>query len=395
MDRNVLRAGIAGSGFAADFHVDALRRVYGVRVEIAGVYSPTKEHREAFARRKEIAVFDSLDRLIDSCDVVHDCTPPASHENLAVTALGAGRSVIVEKPFTGYFGTGKPDFDGLTFPREDGVRSAMKSVDTIREAERRSSGRILYAENWVYAPAIQKEREILEKGGGRVLWMLGQESHSGSHSKFYGIWSFSGGGSLMGKGVHPLTGMLYLKKVEGRARNGKPIRPSRVSVRTHRITASPAFRDLGHLRSDYRDIEDFAAVHLEFEDGTAADVFATELVMGGVRRWVEVSADNHRSIINIAPTDAMSTYNPSEEYFEGIEVVEKIGTKQGWAPTTPDGAWFTGYQHEMEAFYRNIAHGSEIESDSLLAADTIAVVYAGYLSAERDGAAVDVPLVEE
>ena len=34
-----------------------------------------------------------------------------------------------------------------------------------------------------------------------------------------------GGGVLIGKGCHPLTAALYLKRVEGRARDGKPIRP--------------------------------------------------------------------------------------------------------------------------------------------------------------------------
>ena len=50
------------------------------------------------------------------------------------------------------------------------------------EAERQSKGRLLYAENWVYAPSIQKEREILEKTGGQILWIHGEEAHSGSHS---------------------------------------------------------------------------------------------------------------------------------------------------------------------------------------------------------------------
>ena len=32
-------------------------------------------------------------------------------------------------------------------------------------------------------------------------------------------------GVLIGKGCHPLTAALYLKRVEGRARDGNPIRP--------------------------------------------------------------------------------------------------------------------------------------------------------------------------
>ena len=89
----------------------------------------------------------------------------------------------------------------------------------------RSAARVLfgYAENFVYTPSVQKEREVVEKTDAQVLRMMGEESHNGSHSPVYGVWRYQGGGSLIGKGCHPLTGMLYLKRVEGMAHNGKPI----------------------------------------------------------------------------------------------------------------------------------------------------------------------------
>ena len=407
MKKQKLRTGIVGSGFSASFHVEALRRVYGVEIEITGVYSPRREHREAFGRKNDIEVADTLEALIDKSDVVHICVPPAAHEPVAVQALEADKTVIIEKPFTGYFGPAagdagpavvtesaeKSNFSGDTFPREQGVEEALGSVRRLLAAEQRSKGQIFYAENWVYAPAVQKEREIIEKTGAQILWMHGEESHSGSHSQYYGIWSHSGGGSMIGKGVHPLTAALYLKKVEGRMRGGGAIRPQSVSARTHAITRSENFIDKGHQRTTYTDIEDFAAIHVVFEDGTFADIFASELVLGGVHNWIEVSANNHRGICNINPNTAFQTYNPRDEYFNDIYVVEKTGTKQGWAFTSPDEDWFTGYQHEMEAFYRAAAEGQSVEADSMLAGDTIAVVYAGYLSAERKGAEVEVTRV--
>ena len=389
-----LKAGIVGSGFAASFHFEALQRVYGVEVEICGVYSPTARNRNAFAESHAIASYDSLGALLKQCHVVHVCTPPASHEQIAIEALAAGRSCIIEKPFTGYFGNSAEEFDGRTFSRSEGLDAAVQSVKRMLAAEQQSDGAILYAENWVYAPAIQKEREIIEKTGAQVLWMHGEESHSGSHSKYYGIWSFSGGGSIMGKAVHPLTAALYLKKVEGRARTGVPIRPATVSARTHSVTTSDWYRDEGHLRTSYSDIEDFGALHVVFEDGTFADIFACELVLGGVHNWLEVCTNNHRTVCNINPNTAMQTYNPREENFRDIYVVEKTGTKQGWAYTSPDESWFTGYQSEMEQFYRSVAAKTPAESDSILAADTISVVYAAYLSAAEAGREVSVPRID-
>src|SRR5262245_54797565 len=142
------------------------------------------------------------------------------------------------------------------------LTGALASIERMLEAEVKSKAMILYAENWVYAPAIQKEREILEKTGAQVLWMHGEEAHSGSHSKAYGFWHRNGGGALIGKGVHPLTAALYLKRVEGRTRDGRPIRPASVSARTHKLTRLPGFLDRGFLRTDYHDVEDFSATHV-------------------------------------------------------------------------------------------------------------------------------------
>ena len=133
---------------------------------------------------------------------------------------------MIEKPFTGYYGPGTPDFRGDAFSKEVMLREAMASCDRILAAARDAGKIICYAENWVYAPAIQKEREILVKSGGQILWVIGDESHSGSHSPYYGIWKFSGGGAVVGKGCHPLSAILHLKRAEGVARYSKPIRPA-------------------------------------------------------------------------------------------------------------------------------------------------------------------------
>jgi predicted dehydrogenase len=380
-----IRCGIAGSGYAAKFHYEALQRLHSVRVEITGAYSPTAERLKQFTGPRKLKSFKDISELIDNSELVHVCTPPSTHESIVIAALEKDRHVIVEKPFTGYFGDGSKEFNGDNFPRGKGLEAALSSIKRMLDAEKKSKGKIMYAENWVYAPSVQKEREMLEKTKAQVLWIHAEESHSGSHSPTYGDWKFSGGGSMIGKGCHPLSAALYLKQAEGRARNGKAIRPHSVSARTHAITRMKGYQNEGHLRTTYKDIEDFAALHIVFQDGTLADIFASELVMGGVHNWMELNTSNHRTICNISPNNAMQTFTPDEKHFKDVYIVEKTETKQGWSSVSPDEAWFTGYQHEMEAFYRSAAFGSTIESNSLLAADTIATIYAGYVSAEHKG----------
>ena len=393
MDNTTFRAGLIGSGFAARFHLEAIRRVYGTRVHVVGAHSPNSERLRAFTTAKQIEPYYSLEEMVETCDVLHICTPPSTHHQLVNFCLQRDRHVIVEKPFTGYFGDGSPGFNGDNFLKQQGLQMALESIKSMLLTEKSSKGSIHYAENWVYAPAIQKEREIIEKTAAQILWMQGQQAHSGSHSSDYGQWRLAGGGSLMGKGCHPLTAAIYLKQVEGICRNGLPIRPASVSARTHAITRMPGFKNLGHLRHTYTDVEDYATLHIVFDDGTLADITACELLHGGVKNYLEVHANNHRTICNMGPNNAMQSYNPVEENFKDIYVVEKTGTKQGWSFLSPDEAWFNGYQHEMEAFYHNISTGSPIESNSQLAAATIATIYAAYVSAEQKGAGVDVPSV--
>jgi predicted dehydrogenase len=165
-----------------------------------------------------------------------------------------------------------------------------------------------------------------------------------------------------------------------------------VSARTHEITRLPGFRDEGFLRTGYDDIEDCAQTHITFSDGTVADIFASELVMGGVYNWMEVFCNNHRTRCNMNPSDALETFNPREDVFKDIYVVEKISTKQGWTFPAPDEGWQHGYPQEFQDFMESIAQDREPLSGIDLARDTIATIYTGYLSAERGGAEVAIPL---
>lgn len=380
-----MRAGIVGTGFAAEFHAAMLRRVYGISVELHSVYSRNRENRDEFAGRWSTRSTSSLGELIDSCDVVHVCVPAAHHESVTAAALRADRNVILEKPFTGAFSKGADPSSWTVGDADEAERSAYESIVRLLEAERGSKGRVGYAENWVFAPGVKKEAEIIRKSGAQLLWIHGEESHSGSHSSVYGSRAHSGGGSLMGKGVHPLTAALFLKRCSTGDQNAQP---AAVSSRTHRVTSLPGFTDKGFVRTDYYDVEDWGSIHVVFNDGTFADLFASEIVVGGVHNWLSVVANNHRTEIKINPNDALKTFNPAGPQFEDIYTVEKIETKEGWVEASADEDWFTGYQAEMQSMYESFAATTPLVSDSLLGAQTILTVYAGYRSAARDGVQV-------
>src|ERR1700759_1291837 len=101
-----IKVGLVGCGFVAELHMYAYRRVYGVDVEVAAV-AARGDHVVSFARKHQIpATYRSFDELIAdrTIDVVDICTPPNLHADMIVAAMRAGKHVICEKAFAGYFG---------------------------------------------------------------------------------------------------------------------------------------------------------------------------------------------------------------------------------------------------------------------------------------------------
>jgi len=94
--RNV-RAAIVGAGLMGRWHAHELTHAGGTLMAIADTDRPAAE-RPAHAYRAR--AFSSLDDLLAAgeLDVLHICTPPNTHVELAERALAAGVHVIIEKP---------------------------------------------------------------------------------------------------------------------------------------------------------------------------------------------------------------------------------------------------------------------------------------------------------
>jgi predicted dehydrogenase/nucleoside-diphosphate-sugar epimerase len=96
-----LRVAIVGSGKMAANHARAVASCT-IPARVVAVADPSEV---ALAAMRHVAPdakqFRSLTELLAAggVDVVHICTPPASHVPLAIEALEAGRHIYVEKPF--------------------------------------------------------------------------------------------------------------------------------------------------------------------------------------------------------------------------------------------------------------------------------------------------------
>ncbi|MHB0769094.1 Gfo/Idh/MocA family protein [Bradyrhizobium sp. 5.13L] len=380
-----IRVGLVGCGFVSELHMYAFRRVYGVDVEVAAV-AARGDHVVAFADRHNIPrVYRSFAELIADVDldVIDICTPPNLHAEMIVASMQAGKHVICEKPFAGYFGrVGDQQPIGKHVPKALMYQRVLEEMDATRTAIERTGKLFMYAEDWIYAPAVTKTAEILRATKDKILFIKGEESHSGSHAAHAAQWAMTGGGSLIRMGCHPLSAVLYLKQVEARAR-GETIRVASVTCDVGNVTAGLKPEERIYIKANPVDVEDWGTLTATFSDGTKATVFSGDMIMGGVRNLIETYTSGGSLFANITPNTHLMSYQTSEEKLAGVYITEKVDRKTGWQYVCLEEEWTRGYLQEIQDFMECVATGRQPLSDLALAYETIKVNYAGYWAAEE------------
>jgi predicted dehydrogenase len=323
-------------------HLHNYKPLRGSKVEILAVASRTKESAEAFANRFGIPqFFDDYRRLLDreDIDAVDICVLSDLHHEFVILAARAGKHVICEKPLTGYFGKDRPEeLVGLTVDRGTMFREALANCEAVAWAIRENRVKFCYAENWVYAPPVAKLKNLIKVSKGTVMDIRGEESHSGSHAAYSRKWKYAGGGALLRLGAHPVSAVLHLKAYEGKLKGEKGIGLKSVTAEVGRHTLMESFRKEPKkwIVSAWEDVEDWATMIMNFEDGSQAVVTASDGVLGGVRNTMTVYMSNAVVQMNINPSDTVVAYAPEPHIFGDEYIAEKLETKAGWNFASPD-----------------------------------------------------------
>jgi predicted dehydrogenase len=170
-----IRAGIIGGGFMGTVHARAIRRAGGV---VSRVVASSPESSRAAAERigAELAA-QNVEELLaaEDVDVVHVCTPNATHAALVRAAISAGKHVVCEKPLA----VNPSDAEELVcLARDAGVTATVPFVyrfyPTVREARARVADgttgelRLLhgsYLQDWLAGDADDNWRVEAVAGG--------------------------------------------------------------------------------------------------------------------------------------------------------------------------------------------------------------------------------------
>ena len=169
------RAGIVGAGFIGAVHARSAR-LAGARLAGVATSSPERS-REAAERLGAERAYDSAEALVtaEDVDVVHICSPNATHAPLATLALEAGKHVICEKPLA----TASAEADALVASAEKSGRVATvpfvyRFHPVVREARARVRGGELgpvrlitggYLQDWLASAEDDNWRVDAAQGG--------------------------------------------------------------------------------------------------------------------------------------------------------------------------------------------------------------------------------------
>lgn len=136
-----MKVGLVGCGHISTSHLKAWAKVSGF--EVHAVFDLNRDFVEKQAKKFNVPVkADSLEQVIDCCDVIDVCTPPASHAPISLQVMEAGKHLIIEKPLV----------------------TDLADWEKMKAALAQSSTRLAVIHNIKFAASVQKAHQLISEG---------------------------------------------------------------------------------------------------------------------------------------------------------------------------------------------------------------------------------------
>ena len=378
-----LRIGMIGSGFIANFHLQALVSVR--HVTVAGIYSPNAAHREALAAKANALelgpcrAFPTLEAMLISgeVDAIWIGVPNFARletmreiHRLVTSRWAKLVGVACEKPLG---------------------RTLAEAREMLRLAE---DAKLLhgYLENQVFSSAVQRGKDIVWRRAvpacGRPFLARAAEEHSGPHMPWFWQGRRQGGGVLSDMTCHSVEVGRYLLTKPGAPRNDLKLVSASATVGNLKWTRPEYVKRLKDMMGpevDYatRPAEDFARGALTFVDPEGHEV-----MVEATNSWAYVGAGLRILIELLGPEYSMefSSLNTGLKIFlsrevrggQGEDLVEKQNAEQGLMPVVENEADIYGYvgenRHMVDAF-RHRRQPIETFHDGVAVAEMLMALY--------------------
>ncbi|MFL2913474.1 MAG: Gfo/Idh/MocA family protein [Opitutales bacterium] len=136
----MIKVGFIGAGDISLLHSEG---VYSAEnAELTGIWNRTREKAEEKSKLFNCRVFDSVEDLIKSVDVVYVLTNMETHHQYARQAIDAGKHVLVEKP----------------------TAVTIDEIEDLKKAAREKGVQVAPVHNYIYEPSVTRAKDLIESG---------------------------------------------------------------------------------------------------------------------------------------------------------------------------------------------------------------------------------------
>jgi UDP-N-acetyl-2-amino-2-deoxyglucuronate dehydrogenase len=254
---STLRFALLGGGMIGQTHAQLIHSLPG-RADLAAVIDADESRATAIAREFGADAMASLDQVCARSDIdaVSICLPSGAHASAAITAMRAGKHVVIEKP----------------------IEVTLEAADRIIKVEH-ETGTVISQRRFQIAPALV-HRAVAAGRLGRVssgiaispFWRTQAYYES---SPWRGTRDLDGGGALMNQGIHALDLLLWML--------GEP-----VEVQAY----------TGLFAHERLEVEDTAAAIVRFASGALGSVVATTAAYPDLPVRLSVHGDNGSAVFD-------------------------------------------------------------------------------------------------
>jgi len=252
----MINVAIVGTGNIANAHVTGLL-TFPERCKIVALCDIYPEKAKAMKEKYALdcEVFADHQKMLDSqvkIDLVHVCTPPYVHCEIAVNSMNAGCNVVVEKP----------------------MATCLEECDRMMEAEKRNGVTMACIAQNRFRNSIYRLKKTVDSNlAGKICLANVQSAWWRGHCYYdlwwRGTWEKEGGGPTLNHAVHHIDMLNWL---EGRL-------PESVMAM------------LANVMHDNAEVEDLSIACLRYEDGSLAQITSSVVHHGEEQGVVLQCAD--------------------------------------------------------------------------------------------------------
>lgn len=326
-----LNSAIVGCGAISSTHGDAILRCK--KAKLYAVCDIDRARLLAAADRYHCKSFADYHEMLsdESIDVVHLCTPHYLHAPMAISAMKAGKDVIVEKPMA------------ISVP------DAQEMINVSGQTGKRLG--VCFQNR--YNTTSLKLKEVLASGkagkvlGGKAFITWRRDAAYYAKDAWRGTWDREGGGVLINQAIHTLDLLQwYMGEVE-------------------QIKASIATR----LLDGVIEVEDTAEATIKFKNGAVVLFYATNCYC--VDSPVEIELICEKATIRWKDDLTIQYKNGETEHQTNVD--KATGEKAYWGG---------GHKLLIEDFYDKLAGGQSFELDGAQGIKAVEIVSAIYKSSQ-------------